>query len=350
MSDQITLLIPAYQPDSTLIEVVKKTLALSEKEPREWRILIIDDGSTTAVSQDVFKQLYGTARLDIIRHETNKGKGAALKTGLKHILDHHPSTRVAITADADGQHLPKDIISVANHSLDMQANTIGVRKFDKGIPFRSRFGNLLTKALFKLIHRTNISDTQTGLRAILRENIGELLEIPHNGYEFELTMLIKLTKNKSLQQLSIATIYEPGNPSSHFNPVLDSLKIYAVLLRHIIVTMGVACIDFIIFLSMTTLGNPTSISLIVARSVSVAIIFSIAREFVFKSKGNLFPQLCKFLLLVGANLIFLWKFIELMKSNFNLSPVVAMVIGNLLFFIANFFVQKHFIFNTKKTP
>ena len=83
-----------------------------------------------------------------------------------------------------------------------------------------------------------ISDTQTGLRGIPLAMIPRLLVIPHHGYEFELEMLLVCKyEGIRIRETGIQTIYLDGNRSSHFNPLLDSFRIYFVLLRF---TVGVA--------------------------------------------------------------------------------------------------------------
>lgn len=345
---KVILLIPAYQPDETLTEVVSKTLKLAKDELFEFECIIINDGSNTVVAKDTFDKLHHLDCVSVISHKENQGKGAALKTGIRNILGTYPETSVVVTADADGQHLPKDIINVAWNSLFNETNSLGVREFDKDVPLRSRLGNIVTRWVFRLLHGTHIVDTQTGLRAITNTDLESLLDIKHDGYDYELEMLVKMVENKPLHQIPIATVYESGNPTSHFNPIMDSLKIYAVLLRHTVVTLLVACIDFMIFIAMTKLDQPVALSLIVSRAVSTAILFSLAREFVFRSSENIFIQLLKFFALVAVNIVFLWAFIQSMVNQFGFNRITAMVVGYLIFFFGNFLVQRYYIFGQRK--
>ena len=98
------VLIPAYQPDEKLISLVDELL-----EKGIPYIVIIDDGSTNKCVE-VFDALLIKERCQVIRHITNRGKGSALKTGIKAIIDSQTTYAGIITVDADGQHLVKDII------------------------------------------------------------------------------------------------------------------------------------------------------------------------------------------------------------------------------------------------
>src|SRR6185369_8570471 len=163
----------------------------------------------------------------------NLGKGAALKTGINHALCTFPGLTGIVTADADGQHHPEDIRRVAETQREHpDALVMGARTFDADVPLRSRFGNILTRRLMQTLIGTKLQDTQTGLRGIPVGLAERLLLVEARGYEFELEMLIAARQaGVPVVEVPIRTIYEPGNKSSHFNPLTDSMKIYFVLLR-----------------------------------------------------------------------------------------------------------------------
>ena len=219
----IAILIPAYNPDHKLL-----TLLNDLKQKQINHIVVIDDGSDC---KNIFKQLEPLCT--ILTHAKNKGKGAALKTGLSYIKNNLKNILGVITVDADGQHEISDILKVID-SFRQHSNclVLGTRNFKENtVRLRSLIGNKLTKRLLKLRHKLDISDTQTGLRAIPTNIISEILEIKFNGYEFEMKMLLKTKKwGLKIKETPIKTIYLNKNESSHFNPILDSIKIYFVLL------------------------------------------------------------------------------------------------------------------------
>ncbi len=154
-----------------------------------------------------------------------------------------------MTADADGQHHPDDIEKVAR-ALEEQPHwlVLGVRRFQGAVPWRSRMGNELSRRVVHLVVGQKLTDTQTGLRGIPAMLAARLLEIEANGYEFELEMLIAAHQlGVPIKEEPIRTIYEAGNASSHFNPLVDSMKIYFVLLRFASVSVMTAVLDNVVF-------------------------------------------------------------------------------------------------------
>jgi len=167
-----------------------------------------------------------------LRHDVNRGKGAALKTAFAAIARDFPDAVGVVTADADGQHLPADIAAVAKSTMENPGRiTLGVRAFDGEVPLRSRFGNAWSRWFFFLLTGTMVYDTQTGLRGIPCKFLRALCDIPGDRYEYEGRMLVAaaLMKAKPVQ-VRIKTVYLEGNRTSHFNPIRDSIRTQAALL------------------------------------------------------------------------------------------------------------------------
>jgi hypothetical protein len=108
---------------------------------------------------------------------------------------------------------------------------LGTRSFGRDVPLRSRLGNLLTRKLMRVLTGQRLADTQTGLRGIAREVFPQLLSIEANRYDFELDALLACRERWVIEELPIRTIYLDGNASSHFRPIVDSIRIYWVLIR-----------------------------------------------------------------------------------------------------------------------
>ncbi|WP_228065942.1 hypothetical protein [Rothia nasimurium] len=105
------------------------------------------------------------------------------------------------------------------------------------MPLRSRVGNALTAALFGLSTGQKLADTQTGLRGLTPQILPWAFDLPGDRYEYEFNMLLRAPRfGVQLTQVPITKVYEPGNPTSHFNPVRDSLGRYAVLAVAILAT------------------------------------------------------------------------------------------------------------------
>ena len=220
-------LIPAFSPDRLLLDLVSDLRAGGFCS-----IIVVDDGSPPE-SAPVFDELATIPGCDLLRHEVNRGKGRAIKTGLAFFLERYPGAEGIITVDADGQHRAKDVVLVAESFLaDSGALVIGSRKFARKSPWRSRFGNQITRQVFRWVAGVRLVDTQSGLRCFSRTIVPQLLALAGERYEYEMNVLAACSKmSVPLREVEIETVYLDGNRSSHFNPVLDSVKIYSLLLR-----------------------------------------------------------------------------------------------------------------------
>lgn len=221
------VIIPAYQPGEQLIALVKQLVYDYGQ-----RIVLIDDGSNT-----VFQHIFTTCRefnpVSVIAHEQNRGKGAALRTGFRFVLENVPDCCAVVTADADGQHRAHDIVAICKAAEQYPDVVIlGARSFDGEVPWRSRLGNDLTRSMLKLLFARRLGDTQTGLRAIPVSLLLDLIRFKSERYSYELEMLVSfINKRVPIVEIPITTIYEEGNVTSHFRPVRDSLAIYVTLAR-----------------------------------------------------------------------------------------------------------------------
>lgn len=166
----------------------------------------------------------------VLTHPLNRGKGAAIKTGLDYLKDVN-----VITADADGQHTPADIVRVAE-ALESHRDglVLGVRAFDGKVPLRSRFGNWWTRLWFFVLTGLWVKDTQTGLRGIPSALIPRIRALEGERYEYEMVMLADAKRHASRPlQIPIETIYLNDNSESHFSPLKDTVRIYRALFRYL---------------------------------------------------------------------------------------------------------------------
>ena len=159
--ENIVVLIPAFNPDNKLMILVNALTKFGVEN-----IIIVDDGSENRCT-DIFESIKIFNQCIVLRHAVNLGKGRALKTGFNYFLNHYKGFIGLITVDADGQHKCEDIIKVSQTLSDNQNSLIlGTRNFkEKNIPFRNRFGNLITAKLFSfcpelmfLIHKLDLEE------------------------------------------------------------------------------------------------------------------------------------------------------------------------------------------------
>ena len=222
MRDTVVL-IPAYRPDKKLIDTLK---ALSESE---YTLLVVDDGSGSDYDA-VFIEAAQYAR--VVRYTPNRGKGNALKRGIHCAWKCFPNARYLITADADGQHRPDDIQKVSDRLHSVGGFVIGSRAFVGEVPLRSRFGNTVTRSVYRVVSGVKVQDTQTGLRGFERSLWSWLVKIPGSRYEYEMNVLMSAARDQiKIEEVEIETVYENDNSSSHFRPLQDSVKIYKEIFR-----------------------------------------------------------------------------------------------------------------------
>ncbi len=223
----IAVVIPAWEPAPVLAETVR---GLVERGCRT--VVVVDDGSSAA-SQPVFARCAQFLGVTVLRHAINQGKGRALKTALKFVVEERAACAGVVTADADGQHTVADIGQVARALASSGRRAVlGARNLRRKMPLRSRFGNGITRYVFRFLTGCSLSDTQTGLRGLPAALLPTLLALPGERYEYEMSMMMHLCLcADSPVEIPIETVYLDGNRSSHFRPIRDSLRIYLVLLR-----------------------------------------------------------------------------------------------------------------------
>jgi glycosyltransferase involved in cell wall biosynthesis len=341
---RFALIIPAYRPSEILLRLIG---ALSEKPIPV--IVLVDDGSGPDY-REIFCRAAQFEKVRVVRHAVNLGKGAALKTGINYALCAFPELQGVITADADGQHHPDDIQQVADRlGAEPDRVILGTRTFSSSVPLRSRVGNLLTRTVMRALVGQHISDTQTGLRGIPARLLPRLLRLEANGYDFELDMLIAVRQQAlRISEVPIRTIYEPGNRTSHFNPLIDSMKIYFVLLRFSWVSLMTAALDTLVFyLAYRRLGNLAA-SQALGRILAVAFNYTMVRRAVFFSKLRHASVLPKYLLLVCLSGTASYAGIQLLGSRFHIQPLPAKLLVESLLFFANFAIQRDFIFGKSR--
>lgn len=343
----VGIVIPALDPPGSLEEVVRALAA----DSRIARIVVVDDGSGSD-AQARFRAVSGVPRVELLRHDRNRGKGAALKTAFAHIAAHDPDITTVVTADADGQHRPDDILRVAEASLASPGKVVlGVRRVGREAPMRSRVGNTLTRWLFSVLVGEQVSDTQTGLRAIPRALLPAVSQVSGTGFEFELNMLVYCRQAAvPIAEVPIASVYAEGNPTSHFRPVRDSVRIYAVLVRFGAVSLGSAIVDNLAFGVALASGAMPSAALALARVVSVAINYPLVKFWVFPQSVRDVPTLGPYLLLVALNVVAARLLAGVLQEMTGLSVVGAKVAIELLFFLPNFLLQRDLVFRAGSAP
>jgi len=216
--DRFAFILPVYNHAATVALVVKDAQALG------FPVFVIDDGST----DNTYEQIKEITGIQIIRHQSNQGKGAAIMTGFAAAA---VVADWAITIDADGQHYPQDALKlIAAIPADMRAVIVGAREGMAGmegahIPWTSRFGRKFSNFWVWAAGGAILSDSQSGMRLYpLPEAM--LLNTTARRFQFEVEILV-MARRKGLPVIEtpVRVVYNPdGKRISHFRPFVDFLR------------------------------------------------------------------------------------------------------------------------------
>lgn len=339
------LLIPAFNPDESLIELIENWRTAYKQDNL---VLVINDGSDVAYN-NIFTQLEEDFDCVVIKHAKNKGKGAALKTGFNYITRYMASVPGCITADADGQHDIKDILKISA-CLERKPGYIylGVRDFSQpNVPKKSYYGNRISSFLFHTFTGVRCQDTQTGLRGIPQAFLSQMTQIKGEHYEFEMNMLFYLAKNNiPMEQIPIQTIYKNNNAGSHFNPIVDSFRIYSEFFKFIASSLAGSLVDMGLFFAFMGLFNSVNtgilISTVLARMGSASVNFTLNKLWVFRSHGSVQDQGIRYAFLFIVQMLL--SAIGTHVIAYILPVLAAKIITDSLLFFGSYFVQISFVF------
>lgn len=340
-------IIPAYNPDEKLLELVRNL-----RESGIETIIVVNDGSEHGTIH-IFDQL--KKYVTLLNHEINRGKGAAIKTALAYIEKNPGEIDGIVLLDADGQHRTEDALRLLKElQRNQDSLVLGVRQFKGNIPFRSLFGNTVTKFVFRMISGKWVSDTQTGLRAFSKAMVPKLIAIKGERYEYEMNVLLFCAKSDiRIAQVPITTIYhDEKNTCSHFRTIRDSVRIYGNILAFSGTSFLSFLLDYIlffilvqIFMSWFLKSDAVVLGNIAARLISGAFNYYLNSTFIFKEENNRFKSMISYAMLAGFILFLNTAILYILYDYLGLNRAIAKLITELLLFIISFTVQKFIIFN-----
>ena len=216
----VAALIPCYFEEKHIRDVAARTRAQLD------HVLAVDDGSTDRTSDEA-----RAAGVEVVRHEKNAGKGAAIKTGLRALLS-RDGIEFILILDGDGQHLPEEIPAFLAAANSARAPMIvGNRMGDtRDMPFVRRMTNRYMSWTISRVIGQRVPDTQCGFRMFHRALAAELLATESAAFDFETEMLaIAARKGFAIGAATVSTVY--GDEVSKIHPVRDTLKFFRLLKR-----------------------------------------------------------------------------------------------------------------------
>ena len=341
------VIIPAFNPDEKLISLVEKLTKM------KFQIIVVNDGSEQKCRR-IFDTVKDKYQCDLYNHSENMGKGAALKTGIQYADINYSECSGYITADADGQHSPEDILNVAN-SLELHPNALilGTRDFNKdGVPIKSFLGNRITSFVYFLSTGEKCKDTQTGLRGIPRKFTELCLSVSGDKYEYEMNLLLAMGHmGIPFIEVPISVIYLEKNKSSHFNPIKDSVIIYLNIFRYSFSSFFSAIIDislFTVFVHLVFGSGHIGIleATAAARLVAGGVNFLLNKHWVFQSGEHNWEETFKYFTLFGFQIHLSWFLVASLKHLPVNITLIKIFVDITLFFIS-FQIQKTLVFTNK---
>lgn len=224
VSDKVIAVIPAYNEESTLIEVIDKVFSYCDN------VIVINDSSTDD-TQNLLNN-YNNKNLITIENKKTLGIGGSMKKGIHKALKLEP--KIIIKIDADGQHKPEDIpkfikkLEDGNYDLVKGNRFFNIKSLEK-MPKIKMFGNLITTNIQKIVSGNYaISDPNNGFLAIRSSKLKLInLNQLNNEYFFENSLSIIFNAYKfKIAEIGIETIYK--NEKSSIPIFLAGIKIIPV--------------------------------------------------------------------------------------------------------------------------
>ncbi|MBP8849008.1 MAG: DUF2062 domain-containing protein [Breznakibacter sp.] len=238
------VLIPTYNNNGTIAKVI------SEVKEYASDVLVVNDGSTDN-TEEIISGING---ISIISYKKNRGKGYALKTGLKRARQ--MGFRYAITIDSDGQHYPSDIpVFIEQIEQTPDSLIIGARNLNaENMPGKNSFANKFSNFWFKVETGITLADTQSGFRLYPLAKL-ERMKFITPRYEFEVEVIVKAAwRGVNVINIPIRVFYPNKEERiSHFRPLQDFTRIS--ILNTFLVTIALLFYYPLKFIRSITIEN-----------------------------------------------------------------------------------------------
>ena len=219
----ITVVIPAYNEEKTIGNVIAETASIMNGLNIPYEIIVVDDGST-----DETGKIASAHKAIVLSNDRNRGKGYALRKALQ-----HANGDIIVTIDSDGEHNPKeipDLIEPLFNGTDIVAGSRFLGRNGWGTTHLNVLGNLFFNAAVMTLTGKVVTDSQTGFRAI-RKDVLDTLNLESDGYEIEAEITIKGLRNGFVFKERPITVERRKFNASKLRLLSDGSRIMKTILK-----------------------------------------------------------------------------------------------------------------------
>lgn len=345
------VVIPAYQPDTRLVDLIKQL-----REKTAYPIVVVDDGSSSGCAE-VFREIEQTCT--VLRHSLHMGRGRAIKTALTYAVTAYPQEPGIVVAEADGSFTVSQILEVSDTFREHpEAFVIGARRYrDKG-PLRCRLSDTLFRYVFAFAGGAKLWDARSGLRAFSLSRVPELLDCSGDGAEYDVSVLLDCRQNHvPILEVPLDTVRSDPRPGDH--SLRQFIRVYSALFKYTGVAILSFLVDYLLFRLFYIILSGTNFSALVgisavrignvaARVLSSTLNFTLNRQLVFKDKGNLLVSALKYYAVVVFILLINTCLLMFLNEICGIPAEIAKLITEAVLFTASLLLQRVFVFRGKK--
>lgn len=234
---KLTILIPVFNEEKTVITVLKKVLSL--KIPSVGiEVIVINDGSSDSTNSLIkeFQKNRGSNFL-FLSHKKNSGKGSAVRTGIKKAKGDY-----IIIQDADLEYNPQDIARLVKEIVDIEKDVIygtrlnrlpNLKNAERTFRFLLHyFGNRMLSVMTSILYGKWITDMETCYKLFPRK-IVQNMNLKAKGFEFEPELTAKLFKrNVNYVEVSITAVPRGYSEGKKLNTFRDGFKALVTLIKY----------------------------------------------------------------------------------------------------------------------
>ena len=222
--DSTYVVLPAYN-EATIIQPVIESIA-----EKGYNMVVVNDGSSDNTLDVILESKRKFPdKIHVYSLIINRGVGVATQTGFDAVLKYDP--KYVVSMDSDGQHSADDLDNVIMPLVTGEAQAvIGVRPL-KDMPFSRNFANSVMNLLTRIFYKVNVSDSQTGFRAITKDALKKI-NINARGYLISSEFIREVNDNNiPFAEVPIQTIYTPETQAKGTN-VKEAFKILIQMIKH----------------------------------------------------------------------------------------------------------------------